>query len=266
MPPPRAALKEVDKSTRLFARLPATDSPPRSGLSTLNSVDKACRFGQFLRPMYAVIETGGKQYKVAAGEVIQIEKLKDLKDPTKGTAVQFDKVLFVSEPGAEASKITLGKPYLEKALVKGELIGVGRGDKITIIKYRRRKDYRRKQGHRQDYHQVLITSLDSGAGSTEQLDAAKKKTIISRFTSTLAPKGPASQPKTLGSRVRMKGGPDQVAEVKKVKVAKKKTAAKKKKVAKKKVASKRRTAPKKESTPKTGTARAKTSKKTTKKK
>jgi large subunit ribosomal protein L21 len=149
--------------------------------------------------MYAVIETGGKQYRVQVGEIVQIEKL----DGDVGTAVHFDKVLLAAKPGTDNSQIWLGKPLLSGAKVDGEIVGQGRGDKVTIIKMKRRKQYRRTQGHRQFQTQILITGLANGAGETASLAADQKKATLARFVTQLAPKGLAMTPKTLGSRKRM---------------------------------------------------------------
>lgn len=97
--------------------------------------------------MKAVIETGGKQYYVSEGETIYIEKL----DIEAGKTVKFDKVL--SADGV------FGKPYLEKALVTGEVIKTGKQKKIIVFKYHPKKKYRKKQGHRQPYTSVLIKSI-----------------------------------------------------------------------------------------------------------
>jgi large subunit ribosomal protein L21 len=147
--------------------------------------------------MYAVIESGGKQYKVQPGDVVQIEKL----EGDVGSAVKFEQVLFSSNAKIEDSKVWIGKPYLSGASVQGEIVGQGRGDKILIIKMKRRKQYRRTQGHRQEYTQVLITGLD--AGEKLALTAEDKKAKLASFQSHLQPKGLAMTPKTLGSRKRM---------------------------------------------------------------
>ncbi|MBL7713821.1 MAG: 50S ribosomal protein L21 [Bdellovibrionales bacterium] len=149
--------------------------------------------------MYAVIETGGKQYRVQPGDILQVEKL----EGDVGSAVKFDKILFASKPGAENSTIFVGKPLLSGASVGAEIVGQGRGDKILIIKMKRRKQYRRTQGHRQFYTQVLVTSVDNGSGEKLALSDADKKTKLDSFISYLAPKGLAHTPKTLGSRKRL---------------------------------------------------------------
>jgi large subunit ribosomal protein L21 len=149
--------------------------------------------------MYAVIESGGKQYRVQPGDVVQIEKL----EGDVGASVKFEQVLFSSKANAESPQVWIGKPYLSGASVQGEIVGQGRGDKILIIKMKRRKQYRRTQGHRQEYTQVLVTSVDTGAGEKLALSAADKTAKMTKFQSHLKPRGLAMTPKTLGSRVRM---------------------------------------------------------------
>lgn len=149
--------------------------------------------------MYAVIETGGKQYRVQPGSIVQIEKL----EGDVGAAVKFDKVLFLSKPEAEASKVWLGKPYVSGATVQAEIVGQGRDKKVIIVKMKRRKQYRRTQGHRQFQTQLLVTAVDNGAGEKLALDEAAKKAVLGKFQSHLKAKGPAMTPKTLGSRKRL---------------------------------------------------------------
>ncbi len=149
--------------------------------------------------MYAVIQSGGKQYRVQPGEIIQIEKL----EGDVGSAVKFDQILMVGKPSGEQSQIWLGKPLLSGAGVEGEIVGQGRGEKVLIIKMKRRKGYRRTQGHRQSHTQVLVTSLGNGAGESLKLADDQKKTILSKFYTQLSPRGLAHTPKTLGSRKRM---------------------------------------------------------------
>lgn len=149
--------------------------------------------------MYAVIETGGKQYKVQPGEVVQVEKL----EGDIGTAAKFSSVLLVAKPGTDATTIWLGKPTLGGATVDAEIVGQGRGDKITIIKMKRRKQYRRTQGHRQDLTQLLILGVSNGSGEKLELSATEKKDSLAKFTSHLKAKGPAFSPKRLGSRKKL---------------------------------------------------------------
>ncbi len=101
--------------------------------------------------MYAVIHTGGKQYKVAPGENLRIEKI----EGDKGTKVSFDKVLLI---GGEAVKI--GKPFIEGAKVNAEIVVQDRAKKIIVFKLRRRKNYRRKYGHRQPFTEIKITGIE----------------------------------------------------------------------------------------------------------
>lgn len=136
------------------------------------------------QPMYAVLKTGGKQYKVQAGDIIQIEKLEN----DQGASVEFKEILFACKP-SENPEVLIGKPLLSGAVVKGEIVGQGRGDKILIIKYKRRKQYRRTKGHRQDLTQVLVTSINNGSGGTSELSAEQKKTALSKFQSYLTPRG-----------------------------------------------------------------------------
>ncbi len=100
--------------------------------------------------MYAVIKTGGKQYRVAKGDKIFVEKLPG----NVGDAVSFDQVLLV---GGDAIK--LGKPIVSGAKVEGKILEQGRGEKVIIFKFRRRKNYRRKTGHRQPFTTVQVTEI-----------------------------------------------------------------------------------------------------------
>ena len=101
--------------------------------------------------MYAVFRTGGKQYRAREGERVRVEKL----EVAVGDAIEFDQVLMVGE----GTDIKVGKPLVSGGKVSGKVIAQGRSDKITIIKFRRRKHYQRKQGHKQHYTEVEITSI-----------------------------------------------------------------------------------------------------------
>ena len=103
--------------------------------------------------MYAVIESGGKQHRVEEGEVLKLEKL----DVATGDNVDFDKVLMVGE--GESAKI--GTPYVEGSKVTAEVLNHGRGDKVKIIKFNRRKHHRKQKGHRQWYTEVKITGISA---------------------------------------------------------------------------------------------------------
>ena len=103
--------------------------------------------------MYAVIKSGGKQYKVAEGDTIQVEKL-DAKD---GAKIKITDVLMV----ADGENVTIGTPLVKGATVSAEVRAQGRGEKIKIIKFKRRKNYRRQAGHRQSYTELAITGIST---------------------------------------------------------------------------------------------------------
>lgn len=103
--------------------------------------------------MYAIIKTGGKQYRVAEGEVVRIEKL----EQDTGSDVQFDQVLLVSKD----DNVTVGKPTIAGAKVVGEIVDQIRGKKVEIIKFKRRKHQMKRQGHRQYYTDVKIKQIDA---------------------------------------------------------------------------------------------------------
>ena len=109
--------------------------------------------------MYAVIETGGKQYRVQEGDIITIEKIK----AEVGETVAFDKVLVLSD----GKDVKVGTPYLDAA-VTGSVVEHGKGQKVIIFKYKAKKDYRKKQGHRQPYTMVKIESLTGAAPKKEE--------------------------------------------------------------------------------------------------
>ena len=114
--------------------------------------------------MYAIIETGGKQYRVQQGDVICVEKL----GAAVGETVCFDHVLVLGE----GEGIQVGTPYVGTA-VEGKVVEEGKGKKVIIFKYKAKKDYRKKQGHRQPYTMVEITGLgvDSKAKKAEEVKA-----------------------------------------------------------------------------------------------
>jgi large subunit ribosomal protein L21 len=107
--------------------------------------------------MYAVIKTGGKQYKVVAGEKLKIEQI----PADVGTEITLDQVLAV---GIGAS-IQFGQPLVEGATVSATVLSQGRHDKVKIFKMRRRKHYQKRQGHRQDYTEVLIGTINGVAAA-----------------------------------------------------------------------------------------------------
>ncbi len=116
--------------------------------------------------MYAVIKTGGKQYRVTEGEVIKFEKL----DVATGDTIEFDQVLML----ADGENIQIGDPVLGGKTVKAEVLDHGRHPKIRIIKFRRRKHHRKQMGHRQDYTEVRITDLGLGKPKAAKKAVAAK--------------------------------------------------------------------------------------------
>ncbi|MDA8137135.1 MAG: 50S ribosomal protein L21 [Desulfobacteraceae bacterium] len=103
--------------------------------------------------MYAVVATGGKQYKVEAGEILRIEKL----DGEVGAEVAFDQVLML----ADGDNVKIGQPLVAGVAVKGHIVEQGKQKKIIVFKYKRRKRYRRKQGHRQLFTAVKIDTIEA---------------------------------------------------------------------------------------------------------
>ena len=101
--------------------------------------------------MYAVITTGGKQYKVAPGEKLKVEQI----PADVGAEVVLDQVLMIGE----GESVRLGQPTVAGASVKATVVAQGRGDKVRIFKMRRRKNYHRTQGHRQNYTELKIDSI-----------------------------------------------------------------------------------------------------------
>lgn len=103
--------------------------------------------------MYAIIETGGKQYKVSEGDVVFIEKL----EAAEGEAVTFDKVLVV----ADGENVTIGTPVVAGATVSAKVEKQGKAKKIYVFKMKRKKNYRRKKGHRQPFTKVTIEKINA---------------------------------------------------------------------------------------------------------
>ena len=103
--------------------------------------------------MYAVILSGGKQHRVAEGQVLRLEKL----EAATGAAVEFDKVLMVTN----GDDVKVGAPYVTGGKVVAEVVAHGRGDKVHIVKFRRRKHHRKQAGHRQWFTEVKITAINA---------------------------------------------------------------------------------------------------------
>ncbi len=104
--------------------------------------------------MYAVFTTGGKQYKVREGETLRVEKIPG----DVGSAVSFEKVLMFSD----GENVSIGQPVLENAAVTGHIVEQGKARKVIVFKYKRRKRFRRKQGHRQQFTAIKIDSIVTG--------------------------------------------------------------------------------------------------------
>lgn len=121
--------------------------------------------------MYAIIESCGKQYKVAEGDVVFFEKL----DAEEGKKVKFDNVILVSD----GKKVQVGNPYVKGIKVEGKVVAHGKGKKIIVYKMKPKANYRRKYGHRQPYTKVEITSISMPTAkkeeTTKKQETAKKQ-------------------------------------------------------------------------------------------
>lgn len=172
--------------------------------------------------MYAIIKTGGKQYKVTEGDKIQVEKL----DAKVGSKVIFDEVVAVG-----GDKLKVGTPFVAGYTVEAKVLEHGKGEKLVIYKYKAKKDYRRKNGHRQPYTLVEITKLGGEAkkaapakaeetkATAEKKAAAPKKETAKKET-TKAPAKKAAAPK---KETAKKAAPAKKETAKKAAPAKKET-------------------------------------------
>ena len=163
--------------------------------------------------MFAVIKTGGKQYRVAAGDIISVERLAG--EP--GAHIDLDSVLAIGE----GAKVTVGKPFVEGAAVAAEVLEQNRTDKIVIFKKKRRQNYRRTRGHRQDMTLLKITDIYPAGAARKAKPAAKPKAEAPAKApeKKAAPKPPAKEAK--------KAAPKKPAKAKKAPAKKAKPAAKK---------------------------------------
>ncbi len=118
--------------------------------------------------MYAVIKTGGKQYRVTAGEKLKVEKL----EVEVGGKVTLDQILVLSD----GENTTIGAPLIKGATVNATVVSHGRGDKVMIFKFRRRKHYRKTQGHRQSYTEILINDIGGKSAPVAAKPATAKPT------------------------------------------------------------------------------------------
>ncbi len=123
--------------------------------------------------MYAVIQTGGKQYKVKKGDAVQVELL-----PLElGATMNFPEVLLVGGAGGEAR---IGQPFVASASVAAEVVAIEKGPKVIVYHKKRRKQSDKKVGHRQPFTRLLITSIDNGSGEKDVLSADDKKSVLGR--------------------------------------------------------------------------------------
>ena len=117
--------------------------------------------------MYAIIESCGRQYKVAEGDVVFFEKL----EAEEGKKITFDNVILVSEDG----KVQVGNPYVKGVKVEGKVVSHGKHKKIIVFKMKAKKNERKKQGHRQPYTKVEITSINLGSAKKAETKTAEAK-------------------------------------------------------------------------------------------
>jgi len=116
--------------------------------------------------MYAVIETGGKQYRVQPGDVISVEKL----DVEAGEKIDFDRILLASD----GTNLEIGTPVVDAVKVSGTVVENGKGKKVIIYKYKAKKDFRKKQGHRQPYTMIKIDEVSVNGKSEKVADKVEK--------------------------------------------------------------------------------------------
>ena len=121
--------------------------------------------------MYAIIKTGGKQYRVSPGETLRVESLAI----AEGETINFDQILMI----ADGENISVGNPLLSDAVVTGKVLSHGRGDKVRIIKFRRRKHHRKQMGHRQNFTELEIVSINGVTAPAGSQDNAKGATAKS---------------------------------------------------------------------------------------
>ena len=180
--------------------------------------------------MYAVFRSGGKQYRAAKGDVLRLEKI----EADEGATIKFDEVLMVGE-GAD---VKVGSPLLSGSTVSGKVVKQGKSKKVSVVKFKRRKNYLRQGSHRQFFTEVEITGI-SGSGAKKAAPKAEEKAEVAKKP---AAKKPAAK-KPAAKKAAAKKAPAKKKAAKKVakKAPAKKAAAKKtasKKAAKKKAAKK----------------------------
>ena len=149
--------------------------------------------------MYAVIKTGGKQYKVSKDDIISVEKLSE----DTGKKIKLNEVLIISDKG----KPIVGDPLIKGASVEAEIMDHSRAAKITVFKKKRRHNYRRKKGHKQNITNLKILSINASQGKTKASDAEEKKTT----TKKAAPKKAAPKKAAPKKAAPKKAAPKKVA-------------------------------------------------------
>lgn len=137
-------MRKTDKSCKVVPVMPIAKK----------TVKKTAKAEPVNNGTFAIIETGGKQYRVAVGDTIKIEKIK--KEVKEGDTVIFDKVLLIDN-GTDSTDI--GTPYIEGAKVSGTLIEIGRSAKVIVIKYKQKSRYFKKNGHRQPFFKIKIEKI-----------------------------------------------------------------------------------------------------------
>ena len=163
--------------------------------------------------MYAVIRTGGKQYRVVPGARLRVEKL----DAEEGAMVEFDQVLLVGE----GTDVTVGKPLVDGGVVTAKVLSQGKGKKVTVIKFHRRKNYLRTKGHRQFYTEVEITEVSTKGGAKKvAAKAPAAKAPVKKAAAKKAPVKKAAAPKAPVKKTAVRKAPAKKAAAKKAKAKK----------------------------------------------
>lgn len=147
-------LAKKAKSCRIFPVMPNTEKTTPTTQKLRGASKKAIKSTEAQEAGFAIFETGGKQYRVSVGDSIKIEKI--LGDHKEGDSLVFDKVLL-TDNGKDVTNI--GTPYVEGAKVSGTLVEIGRAAKVTVIKYKQKSRYLKKNGHRQPYFKVQINKI-----------------------------------------------------------------------------------------------------------
>jgi len=181
--------------------------------------------------MYAVFSTGGKQYRASTGDIIKVEKL----EAEKGSTVELDSVLMIGE----GEDVKVGTPYISGGKVTAKVVEHGRGEKIKIVKFKRRKHHMKKMGHRQYFTALEIIGIDSNAATPKATEA--------KATEAKATEAKAAKAKPVADDTAAPANKVAAKKAAVKKAATKKTASKKatvKKAAAKKTASKKKTAKK----------------------